>query len=204
METGITFQAGTLQLEGLYQRQSNERGVIVTHPHSLYGGDMYNTVVGSVIQTYAEKGFTTLRFNFRGVGGSQGGYDNGEGEQQDVLGALNFLLTCGLTNLHLVGYSFGSWVNLRIDDYPDEVSDMVAISPPVALLSHRDVTQRPLLQYVISGTKDDFGPEKLVRSSVQSWNPKAQLEFIDNCDHFFSGHHRELEDLLSDYLTSHC
>ncbi|MEJ2024042.1 MAG: alpha/beta hydrolase, partial [Deltaproteobacteria bacterium] len=107
----IDFRSGDLVLEGLLTRADGSRGVVVTHPHPLYGGNMQNNVVRAITRAYREAGYTTLRFNFRGVGASQGGFDNGRGEQKDVEAALQYRLSLGCDWLDLAGYSFGSWVN---------------------------------------------------------------------------------------------
>ncbi|MCP3955195.1 MAG: alpha/beta hydrolase, partial [Desulfobacterales bacterium] len=113
MET-IEFTSGDLVLEGLYSEASSNRGVVVTHPHPLYGGDMYNPVVQTVADACIETGLGCLQFNFRGVGRSTGQFDNGRGEQGDVIAAVNWLAEQGAGDIWLAGYSFGSWVNAHV------------------------------------------------------------------------------------------
>ncbi len=202
LETGITFMAGDQPLEGLYRRASNSRAVVVTHPHPLYGGDMYNDVVELVNNVYGECGYTTLRFNFRGVGGSSGIHDNGIGEREDVLGALDFLRVSGMSTLHLVGYSFGAWVNAHLSNLPTEVKTMVAVSPPVSFLDHSKVETLPLLQYVVAGKNDQFAAPDLVDKCCMRWNAQADCDFIEGCDHFYSGNLSRLKDLLAGFLST--
>ncbi|MBW1727755.1 MAG: alpha/beta hydrolase, partial [Deltaproteobacteria bacterium] len=76
----ITFISENYEIEGLFNKRDETRGVVVTHPHPLYGGDMYNMVVETIVHVYNIKGYSTLKFNFRGVGESRGQYDNGVGE----------------------------------------------------------------------------------------------------------------------------
>ncbi len=80
MEDLITFESDGITIEGLFEQHSDSKAVIITHPHSLYGGDMYNSVVYMIHKTYRDKGFSTLRFNFRSVGNSGGSFDDGIGE----------------------------------------------------------------------------------------------------------------------------
>ncbi|RLJ02607.1 MAG: alpha/beta hydrolase, partial [Candidatus Aenigmatarchaeota archaeon] len=110
-EEKVFFQAGDVKIEGMLYNAPGEKGAVVTHPHPLYGGDMHNNVVETVVQAYREKGYATLRFNFRGVGRSTGSYDEGIGEQEDVRAALAYLTGTGKTSIDLAGYSFGAWVN---------------------------------------------------------------------------------------------
>ena len=91
MEEQIIFSWGARTLEGLLEKNSETNGVVITHPHPLYGGNMHNDVVISITKTYQNMGYTTLRFNFRGVGNSQGSYGNGVGEQEDVRAAISNL-----------------------------------------------------------------------------------------------------------------
>ena len=95
MEIEISFLSETYEIEGLLEKKSPEQGVIITHPHPLYGGDMYNPVVDTLVTAYQQKGYTTLRFNFRGTGSSQGYFDDGKGEQQDVRAAFSYFFENG-------------------------------------------------------------------------------------------------------------
>ena len=108
----VTIHCNNVRLEGRLNRYPSEKGVVVTHPHPLYGGNMENPVVGQIVQSYFEKGFTTLRFNFRGTGKSSGMFDNGVGELDDVRAALLYLKESGVNDLHLAGYSFGARISL--------------------------------------------------------------------------------------------
>ena len=80
-EEMININSGTVGIEGLLNNLPGEKGVVVTHPHPLYGGDMHNNVVEAVCRVYKQNGYSTLRFNFRGVGRSKGVFDDGNGEQ---------------------------------------------------------------------------------------------------------------------------
>ncbi len=113
----------------MYKKLSKTQGAIITHPHPLYGGDMANPVVESLVAVYNRKNFTTLRFNFRGVRGSEGNHDKGIGEQVDILAAVKFLTNQGMKSIHIVGYSFGSWVLAHIKYFPLEVSALILVSP---------------------------------------------------------------------------
>ena len=104
MEESITFQSETYDLEGLFDLNGSS-GLIVTHPHPLYGGQMDNPVVDSVRRIYRQHGYTTLRFNFRGTGNSQGKYADGVGEQADVKAAADYLFAAGLKEVALIGIS---------------------------------------------------------------------------------------------------
>ena len=202
MEKKIGFVSGALRLEGLCERKTGGRGVLVTHPHPLYGGEMTNPVVESVAAAFSSKGYSTLRFNFRGVGGSEGSYDNGRGEQDDVLAAADYFYKQGINSIHLVGYSFGAWILGQMDRYPAFVDGMTFISPPLALLPFPPRLQLPLLNLVITGEEDEIAPPQLVEPAVAGWNEKAQFACIEGADHFYFGSFRELESRIGDFLAS--
>ncbi|WP_163340487.1 alpha/beta hydrolase [Desulfopila sp. IMCC35008] len=197
----VMFQTGDgLELEGLLDKTSGQRGVVIVHPHPLYGGDMVNPVVESLSIVYRRKGYSTLRFNFRGVGNSQGGYDDGVGEQKDILAAIQVLQELGMTTIHLAAYSFGSWVVAKIDSFPKGVEKLVFVSPPLALMPFADTCTLPLLDLVVTGEDDEFAPPNLLESTVKKWNPEGRLEVVDHADHFYFGSFPDLERIVGSIL----
>ncbi len=202
MEKKFTFISQQFVLEGMYNKLSETQGAIITHPHPLYGGDMSNPVVESLAISFNKKMYTTLRFNFRGVGGSEGDYDEGRGEQEDILAAVNFLRSQGITSIHLVGYSFGAWVLARMKDLPVEITCEIFVSPPVALLPYEENLKLPLLKLVITGEEDEIAPVELVKKRLAGWNPDSRFELVDFADHFYFGCFRALEKVVIDYLSN--
>jgi len=197
MEEPISFLSENYQLEGLLDNSSTDNGVVITHPHPLYGGDMHNFIVDLVARAYQKKGFTTLKFNFRGTGNSQGSYDDGAGEQEDVRTALSTLKDRGIKNIDLAGYSFGAWVNALAISKSSLVENMVMVSPPVGFVDFNPVHSIPCLKLVVIGSMDDIAPADRIKTMHPSWNPKAHLEIIKGADHFYTGCLSELESVLS-------
>jgi len=202
MEEHITFTSGNLTLEGLFKKYRGTRGAIITHPHPLYGGDMSNPVVEALVRSFNRKNVSTLRFNFRGAGRSEGNHDGGIGEGQDVMSAVHFLIKSGITSIQLAGYSFGSWVIAHLPEIPPEVKGMIFVSPPMAFIPFKTVNSLPLLKLVITGEEDEIAPVHLIRNSLHKWNPGANFEVIDNADHFYYGCFDALEDIMHKYLTN--
>lgn len=200
MEKKITFNSSEMLLEGLFDQKSTDRGVIVLHPHPLYGGEMSNPVVESLVTVYSNQGWSTLRFNFRGVGGSEGSYDHGKGEQDDVFAAISFMSALGVKHIHLAGYSFGAWVQACLARLPQEVTSQIMVSPPIALLPLPDNLKIPRLKLVLTGEHDEFAPVEQVEGMVKNWNPIADFKVIDGADHFYFGHFKELETLVASLL----
>jgi alpha/beta superfamily hydrolase len=197
----IFFMAGPIQIEGLLQTKPGDKGVVITHPHPLYGGSMYNNVVESLVQAYQQAGYTTLRLNFRGVGGSQGEYDNGQGEQEDVNAAVHYLAKQGKNVVDLAGYSFGAWVNALARPEKDTVRRMLMVSPPVAFLDFGPPQSIPQLKLVVAGSRDEIAPPKLIKTMLPIWNSSARLEIIEGADHFYGAHTGKLESVLTNYLA---
>lgn len=195
MTKKIGFNSDGFVLEGLFDEVSNEHAAIITHPHPLYGGDMYNPVVEAVAKAYQKKGFTTLCFNFRGTGKSQGTHDNGNGEQQDVKSALAFLSAQNYKRIDIAGYSFGSWVNALAAGNFALDNPMIMVSPPVAFIDFKDVSSLSSLQYVVTGSEDEIAPHHLVKKMVPEWNQDSVFDIIEGADHFFFG--------FLDQLTNH-
>ena len=201
MEEKCILQSQEYELEGLLDKNSPSQAVIITHPHSLYGGSMRNPVVEAIRTAYTNNGLTTLRFNFRGVGNSQGNFDNGHGEQEDVRAAITYLIELGIKAVYLAGYSFGAWVNasLSIND-GTPVREMIMVAPPVGFIDFGSIKAINCLKLVITGSQDDIASADLIREVLPSWNPDARFEIIDGCDHFYDGYLTKLESILSSFL----
>ncbi len=196
----IFFQSDNLQIEGLLDRRTTDKGAVISHPHPLYGGNMYAAGVESIVHAYWKKGYTTLRFNFRGVGNSQGRYDNGVGEQQDVLAAIAFLSETGTKQIDLAGYSFGAWVNAHAVQQDTPVERMVLVSPPAGFMDFTKVAAIDRLKLVVTGSQDHIAPAEQIKPLLPSWNPEARFEIIEGADHFYGGYLDRLEKILDAYL----
>ncbi len=200
-EKPITFTSDELQIEGLMYA-AGPKGVVVTHPHPLYGGNMHNAVVETILQAFQDQGFSTLRFNFRGVGSSQGSYDNGIGEVQDIREAMNCLVQNGADKLYLTGYSFGAWVNAHLSPQETRDAPLIMVSPPVAFMDFENLKPLPNLKLVITGSRDKIAPDPMVREQMAGWNTAARLEIIPGADHFYSGCLQNLADTIRDATSS--
>ncbi len=202
MEETIFFQSENHRIEGLISKGTEKKGIIIAHPHPLYGGDMYNPVVETIARCCQKNGYATLRFNFRGVGKSEGSYDEGIGEQQDVISAVSAFREKGIKHIDLAGYSFGSWVIAQIGckaDFgckTDFVENMIMVSPPAAFMDFQGVGAIPCLRLVVAGAEDEIGPAGLVKKMLPTWNHDARFEIIPGADHFYSGCLKKLEAVL--------
>lgn len=201
-EQTVIFTAGSLRLEGLLHLASGPDAVVITHPHPLYGGEMDNPVVSTLAGVYQRLGYTTLRFNFRGVGASGGRYDDGRGEQDDVRGAAAYLTGLGRSPTDLAGYSFGAWINLRLDPPIAAVRRQLLVAPPLAYLEFGAIAAPQEELVVIAGDRDEFAPPALLREQAPRWSPAVRLHVLSGVDHFYWGALDRLSALVDGVLSS--
>jgi len=201
-EKRVFFQFKGLKIEGLLCDSAGPKAVVVTHPHPLYGGDMYNNVVEAIVKAYRERNFTTLRINFRGVGNSEGGFDEGLGEQEDVKAALTYLQGLEKSFIDLAGYSFGAWVNAKGLKGYEQVNRVVMVSPPVNFIDFSFLDYNPKIKLVIAGSGDDIGPPQMIQKMLSKWNPDIRFEIIQGADHFYWGKTGEIEKIVGSFLDS--
>lgn len=214
--TDLVGAAGFLEaiLDGPDQAASGTRevkaAVVFAHPHPQFGGTMHTKVVYRGTKGLARIGCAVLRFNFRGVGRSQGAFDQGEGEKEDFKAALDYMAARypGVP-LWSAGFSFGAWVALEVGAVDDRVSALIGIAPPVATsVSGHDYTFENTLastkpKFFIQGEGDEVCPIEGMWTFYGKLAEPKELVVIDAADHLFEGKAEEvgdaLEDLLSDF-----
>ncbi|MBS0012650.1 MAG: alpha/beta hydrolase [Desulfobacterales bacterium] len=200
MEQNIFFSASDgVELEGALF-PGNDRAAILAHPHPLYGGNMDNLVICEIAAACRARGLTTLRFNFRGAGKSQGAYDQGTGEQKDLLAAVDHLRARGARAIDLIGYSFGAWVLAHADIGEMSPGKMLMVAPPAAMMDFAGLRTCSRLQLVVTGSEDEIAPPAQVKKLLLRLNPAAQLRVISGADHFFSSGMAELKTAVSDFM----
>ncbi len=199
----ITFASDGLTLEGLIHlpASSPSPGVAICHPHPLYGGDMQNNVVVSLCRAAAARGIAALRFNFRGVGRSQGSFADGMGEQVDARAAVNQL--CQLPEIDssrvgLVGYSFGAAVALQAAD--EGICALVAISAPAATIRGPSDISVYCPTLLVVGQEDPVAPPSQLADLHQTLGSAAELVLVPGADHFWRGAEESLAMIVSDFL----
>lgn len=181
--------ADGVPLEGRLRVAATDRAAVLCHPHPLYGGSMLNPVVLSAEQAFQEAGYTTLAFNFRGVGGSGGTHAEGRAETADVEGALGHLaavLGGPVATQWVAGYSFGSWVGGRVAAADPRVSAFLGIALP---LNHYDfgfLREARCRVALVGGRRDQHGDLRRLEALVASLPAPPWLRVLDT-DHFFGG-----------------
>ncbi|MCK5836170.1 MAG: alpha/beta hydrolase [Desulfobacula sp.] len=201
MASTVTIECGNIKLEGVLDKNSSEKAVLICHPHPLYGGNMNNPVVMTLAESFFEKGFTTLKFNFRGTCNSTGMFDNGDGEQEDVRAALSWLKKAGYQKIFLIGYSFGARINALVVSAGCEIEDHIMVSPPVGFMSFDDIEKMPFTGLIVTGENDEIAPAEQIQDHINRWQIVLRYEIIEACDHFYSGCRGQLKAVLIDYLS---
>jgi len=176
---------------------------VICHPHPLYGGTMHSKVVVTVSHAFLELGIPSLRFNFRGVGRSSGKYDNGIGEQEDVMAAMDYMAERG-ERIIIAGHSFGAWVGMKAGCGDARAGLVIGIGTPVGFVDMAFLGHCLKPRRFIHGTLDELIPiEKVEKLCSTLPEPKKFIK-IEEADHFFTGKLDELEDavqsLTKEYL----
>jgi alpha/beta superfamily hydrolase len=205
-DSGPLFLAGSAgRIEALFRPGEGAVPVegpvaaVVCHPHPAHGGTMHNKVVYRIARGLMAAGLPTLRFNYRGVGLSEGRYDEGVGEQADVGVAINWLAGQypGRTLL-LAGFSFGARFGLAEGLVHPAVSRLVGVGLAVRLLHGEALVggSKPVL--FIHGDHDEFGSFADVEALAAGWNAPWELRVLRGCGHFFEGRLADVSDLIRD------
>jgi alpha/beta superfamily hydrolase len=176
---------------------------VVCHLHPLYGGTMHNKVVFQIAKSLQEQNIPALRFNFRGVGHSSGVYDEGRGEVDDTRFALEFLSRRypGIPAI-IAGFSFGSWVGLRVGVEDDRVEALIGLGIPARMFGDNTLQGCHKPKLIIHGTQDEQAPYELTQAWFERIPAPKQLFGIQGADHFFQDRLVEVRNLLIDFVQS--
>lgn len=195
--------ADGLSLEGRLRRAAADRAVVLCHPHPLHGGSMLTPVILTAEQAFQEAGYTTLAFNFRGVGGSEGAHGEGRTEVADVTGALACVAAAlgGPARLQAVaGYSFGSVVGGRVAATDPRVAWYLGIAPPLERYDLGFIMAATARLALIGGSHDQFCPRPRLEALHASLPAGSWLRVLDT-DHFFTGALASLAEACRDAIA---
>lgn len=189
----------------MVERPPGARGDIVAvccHPHPLFGGTMQNKVVHTLARACQDQGVTSVRFNFRGVGGSEGKHDDGVGESEDAAAVADYAMrTTQASRLWSLGFSFGGFVAYRLATLRSAAA-LVTVAPPVQRFdfTRLDVPRCPWL--VAQGDADDLVDHERVLGWTQSLTPAPEVRILAGAEHFFHGRLTELRSILGAWLSA--
>ena len=208
IEIFIPGPAGRLEAKYFKSKKNTSPIALVLQPHPQYGGTMNNKVVVDIFNVFMENNFSVCRFNFRGVGKSDGEFDNGQGELADAAAALDWLERENFDNSQcwVSGFSFGSLIAMQLLMRRPEINGFIAVSPPANTQDFSFLAPCPSSGLIINGNLDRLVPP----SEVKSLSEKLKLqkgikvahEEIEGADHFFTNFEQELSNTVNKYLES--
>ncbi len=189
----IIFPGPEGRLEGKFHKNENKNApaALILHPHPRHGGTMNNKVVYHLYHSFVKSGFSVLRFNFRGVGRSQGKFDNGIGELSDAASALDWLQLQNpdASTFWISGFSFGSWISLQLLMRRPELEGFIAVSPPANMYDFNFLSPCPSSGLIVQGDQDSIVPveevNKLAAKLSSQKNIKIDYKVVPGADHFF-------------------
>lgn len=196
------------RLEGRYQHGTlpNAPIALMLHPHPQHGGTMNNKVIYAAYHAFARKGFSTLRFNFRGVGRSQGRFDRGEGELSDAAAALDWLQSYNpnASACWIAGFSFGAWIGMQLLMRRPEIEGFISVAPPANLYDFSFLAPCPSSGLIVHGDKDAVVPAKDITGLVEKLKTQKGIvidqKVIARANHFFDGEIESLMQTVTTYL----
>jgi alpha/beta superfamily hydrolase len=196
------------RIEVRYQRQKTPGApmAVVLHPHPQFGGTMNNPLVYDLFHMFHGLGCTTVRFNFRGVGRSQGYFDNGPGELSDAASALDWLQLQNpdARQCWIAGVSFGTWIAMQLLMRRPEIDGFICVAPPANLYDFSFLAPCPSSGLMVNGDKDRVVPsasvaELSVKTKVQK-GVKIEHAIVPDANHFFQDRIEDLIDVVGTYL----
>jgi len=196
------------RIEGRYShgREPNAPIVLLLHPHPQHGGTMNNKIVYTLYQTFVRRGYSALRFNFRGVGRSQGTYDRGEGELSDAASALDWLQTYNpnAAQCWIMGFSFGAWIGMQLLMRRPEITGFISVAPPANMFDFTFLAPCPASGLIVHGDQDTLVPDESIVKLSNKLNLQKDItvthKVIKGADHFFKDRLEELAKVVEVYL----
>ncbi|MCW5749671.1 MAG: alpha/beta hydrolase [Alphaproteobacteria bacterium] len=204
----VIFNGPDGRLEGRYHPSADSSAplALVLHPHPQYGGTMNNKVVFTIFHAFARRGFSVLRFNFRGVGRSQGIYDGGPGELADAAAALDWMqaMNANASACWISGFSFGAWIGMQLLMRRPELAGFISVAPPASLFDFTFLAPCPSSGLIIHGTSDQLVAEadvqKLANRLANQRDITVEYRPIKGASHFFENEQEVLGATIEEYL----
>jgi alpha/beta superfamily hydrolase len=203
----LTGHAGRIEARYHHSKNTLAPLAIVLHPNPLQGGTMNNRVTVTLYNAFVKNGFSAIRFNFRGVGRSEGTHDKGEGELTDAAAVLDWIqsINQGQRPLWIAGFSFGSLVGMQLLMRRPEIAGFVAVCPPTNLYDFSFLAPCPVSGMVINGANDVICPISAVNKLVDKLNSQRGISIdyrvIPNCDHSFKDHLDTIQSCVTEYIS---
>ncbi len=197
------------RLQARYHQAGDPRAPIalILHPHPQHGATMNNKVVYALYQVFRQKSFSVIRFNFRGVGRSQGEFDHGQGELSDAASVLDWLQIQNprADRCWIAGFSFGAWIAMQVLMRRPEIEGFVAISPPANMFDFTFLAPCPSSGLIVHGGADKLVPEPEVAGLAKKLQSQRQIEIdysvLRGANHFYEAGLDALSELVDRYIA---
>jgi hypothetical protein len=204
----VIFSGPDGRLEGRHHPSEDPAAplALVLHPHPQYGGNMNNRVVYALHYAFRELGFSVMRFNFRGVGRSQGEFDQGQGELADAASALDYMqmMSPNARGCWVTGFSFGAWIGMQLLMRRPEIEGFVSVSPPANLYDFSFLAPCPSSGLIVNGDADRIVPTGAVDELVAKLKAQRGItithELIPGANHVFGTGLEEMIAVVKDYV----
>ena len=200
----VIFTGAEGRMEARYKHSQDKTATLANilhkHPHQQIGGTMNHPIVYKLFYMFQERGFTTLRFNFRGVGRSQGEFDHGAGELSDAAAALDWIQTRhpDSTGCWVAGFSFGSWIGMQLLMRRPEVRGFISVAPPANMYDFSFLAPCPASGIFVQGAADTVVQPSAVQKLVDKLRTQKHITIhhdeIPRANHFFEN---EMEDMMA-------
>ena len=206
----VLFNGHAGRLEGRYHQSERQNApvALILHPHPQYGGTMNNKVVYSLFSCFKDLGFSVLRFNFRGVGRSQGSFEDGPGELSDATIALDWLqaMNPDAKQCWIAGYSFGAWIALQLLMRRPDINNFIAVSPPANEKDFSFLAPCPANGLIVQGGIDEIDNPAMVENMARHLNQQRNVDIdfamIEEGDHMYNNHLADLYKISGQYVIS--
>jgi alpha/beta superfamily hydrolase len=207
----VMFNGPEGRLEGRYHhgKGPNAPIALLLHPHPKFGGTMNNRVVYHMFQAFTRRGFSALRFNSRGVGRSQGVYDDGLGELSDAASALDWMQSINVDapRCWIAGFSFGAWIGMQLLMRRPEISGFISVAPPANHYDFSFLAPCPASGLFVHGQADEVVPEAEAAALAERLSAQRAITIdyraVPKANHFFNEHIGDLMVHVEDYLDTH-
>ena len=207
----VIFNGPEGRLEGRYHhgKGPNAPIALLLHPHPKFGGTMNNRVVYHMFQAFTRRGFSALRFNSRGVGRSQGVYNDGLGELSDAASALDWVqaTNADAPQCWIAGFSFGAWIGMQLLMRRPEISSFISVAPPANHYDFSFLAPCPASGLFVHGQSDDVVPEAEAAALAERLSAQRAITIdyrtVPEANHFFNEHIESLIAHVEDYLDTH-
>jgi len=206
--TDILISGPEGKIEAKYNHNNNDKSPIalILHPDPSKGGTMNTKIVFQLYKIFAQNGFSTIRFNFRGVGKSEGFFDDGEGELSDAASVLDWLQQYNTNSkiCWVAGFSFGSWVAMQLLMRRPEINGFVCVSPPANMKDFGFLAPCPSSGIIIHGDKDNIASYDSARILSEKLQKQKKVEIIfkpiKGADHYYENNKEEFNSIVDEYI----